>query len=225
MTTTAKVLCATVLVLATAGSASVALAGMDVELDYGQRLVDFHRFTDDAGAKSEWGADVGTSWRYRKDKAPWAVGLFYRQQNFDLNPTAAYFETVRTTEFGVDSVFQLDDKGLVPQLGLAYTVLGSITGKTVDPAILRGSQGGGIATSGEATWAYEMHGVHMTPGVAWELAKGASVAFGLDFSMQSANLKSVDARTQDVSDAFKSYAKTHSEFDSYALMIGARARL
>jgi hypothetical protein len=207
------------------GAAAPALAGMDVQVDYGQRAVDFHRFTDAAGAKTGWGTDVGTTWRYRKDKAPWAIGAFYHQQSFDLNPNVTYFETVRTTELGVDAVFQLDDKGLVPQLDLAYTALGSITAQTVDPAILHASQGGGLATSGEAVWAYEMHGVHVTPGVQWNLTKGASIVLGADFSMQSANLQSVKVRTLDASDTYKSYAKTRSEFDSYAVMIGARAEL
>ncbi len=211
--------------LSALGGAGTARAGMDMQLDYGLRLVDFHRFTDARGAKTGLGTDMGTTLRWRKDKAAWAFGAFYSQQTFDLDQNTAFFDTVRVTELGLDGLIALGDKGLSPQIGMSYTIHGTIAGKTTDPAALRTSDGGGMATTGEATWTYSMSGVHIRPGMQLELAKGACATLGLDVSLQSAELRTVEVRQQDATGAFKSVAKTQTPFDSYALMLGARASL
>jgi hypothetical protein len=213
------------LLVAAVMGAGTARAGADVQLDYGVRLVDFHRFTDARGASSGYGTDIGTTLRWRPDKAMWAVGAFFSQQTFDLAQKDAFFDTVRATEAGIDALIALGDKGLSPQMGMSYTVSGRVVGKTTDPLALRNSDGGGVAATGASTWTYTMTGVHLRPGVQWAVGKGGFLTFGVDASLQSAELRTVEVRTVDRSDEMKGVARTNAPFDSYAFMLGARASL
>lgn len=203
--------------------ATPAYAGMDAEVDYGQRVVDFHRFTDARGTKTGMGTDLAFAGRWKKDKAPWAVGAFYSQQTFNLNADDHYFETVRVTELGLDGTIKLGDKGFVPQMGLAWTLRGRVEAQTVDPAELHKSDGGGLAGTGEATWVYDLQGVHVRPGISKDVGKGADVVLGFDWSLQTARLDGVTVRGMDYTAEYGAYAKRKTAFDSYAVVIGLRA--
>lgn len=200
-----------------------ALAEVKGQIGYGQRQVDFHRFTDARGEGKAMGSDLGAAVRFSPAKAPWGIGLFYSEQFYNLDSERYYFETVRARELGLDAAISLGDKGISPEIGFGYTFSGQLVGKTVSPTLLEKSQGGAVPTSGEATWTYSMTGMHIRPGASFEIGKGGLLTVGFDISRQSAKLRTVNVRSVDQTGAYDDYAKSKTSFNSYAVLVGLRA--
>ncbi len=213
-----------ILFLSTAALASgTALAEVQGQVGYGQRQVDFHRFTDAQGEGKATGHDLGAAVYFGPQKAAWGLGAFYSEQFYNTDPSRYYFETVRVREFGLAGLIKLADKGLAPEIGFAYTLAGQLTAKTLNPKLLEKSQGGAVPTSGESTWTYSLQGMHVRPGLSIEIGKGGVLTAGFDVSRQSARLRTVNNRTVDQTGDYDDYAKTRTTFNSYAVIFGMRA--
>lgn len=210
-------------VLALATAALPARAEMQGQVGYGQRQVDFHRFTDAQGEGKSTGHDLGAALYFGPQKAAWGLGAFYSEQFYNTDPERYYFESVRVREFGLGGLIKLADKGFAPEIAFGYTLAGSLTGKTLNPKLLEKSQGGAVPTAGESTWTYSLQGMHVRPGMSVEIGRGGVLTVGFDVSRQTAKLKTVSNRTVDETDTYADYAKTTTTFNSYAVILGMRA--